>query len=126
MSRLGKIVLLLSTPFIVHGCGDNSVSGAGETVSVVLANESNFTLEALFLHEQPLNYKEKPNLLTEPLQPGTSLADAIPARQWYVTVYRQPNKDSAVLAYTTATAWNAAVYKKIIYFDEQFRVSLSP
>lgn len=119
-NRWTAILGLLVAGFMA-GCG-RGATGFTEVAQVSFTNESQFTLEALFLHDQPLNYKDQTNLLEVPLQPGESLSEVIPSQPWYVTVYRRPNKDSDVLAYTSAKAWDVSVYRSIIYFDEQFRV----
>jgi len=112
---------------VVLGCsGTEEQEVTEKKVRVEFINQSQFSLESLYLHDQALNYQGQTNLLKEPLTPGESISDVIPARLWYVTVYRRPNQDSDILAYTTATVWDASKYPAIIYFDEQFRVSVSP
>ncbi len=123
ISRHAPLVgLSLSILLLSCSSGDASSDGFEKKLTVGFFNESQFTVESLFLHDQPLNYKEQKNLLEEPLAPGESITDQIPAKRWYVTVYRRPNQDSEVLAYTTATAWDSSSFPAITYYDEQFRV----
>lgn len=123
MVRKSLTLLIFPCLPLMPACGEGDAAALAPRTSVSFENQSQFTVEALYLHESPLNYPGQQNLLQNPLQPGQSIQDEIPAINWYVTVLRKPNQDSAVLAYTTAKAWDPAEYPKIIYFDEQFRVS---
>ncbi|HYX33938.1 MAG TPA: hypothetical protein VE954_12550 [Oligoflexus sp.] len=108
---------------ILASCGGGRNLDYTVMTQVMFENQSQFTVEALYLHENPLDYTGRDNLLANPLEPDGSISDSIPAVPWYVTVFRKPNQDSSVLAYTTAKVWDPLLYPKIIYFDEQYRVS---
>ena len=108
--------------FLFHlGCS-NGVD-LGREVGVRFENQSQFTVEALYVHSNPLDYASSVNRLEEYLEPGEEFSSTIRNNDWYVTVYRRPNQDSDVLAYKTATTWEPEIYPNIIYFDEQFRFS---
>lgn len=119
--KLVKICILL----FVASCGDGDLVEADRLpkVTVLFQNQSQYTVESLFIHSEPLNYNETDSIISSSIDPGGVIWDGIPSRSWYVTVFRKPNQDSSVLAYTTATAWNPETHPRIIYFDEQFRVS---
>ncbi|NRA64164.1 MAG: hypothetical protein HRU19_06740 [Pseudobacteriovorax sp.] len=93
-------------------------------IDVVFENQSQFTVEGIYIHSEPTNYNDVDNQILEFLLPANTVDLSVRTRDWYVTVFRKPNETSEVLAYTMAWTWNPIDYRRIIYFDEIFRVSI--
>ena len=119
MKLLIKILLMLFLCLLTH-CGDAKFDDL-EKIEVIFENKSQFSIEALYVHDQVDNYSDKENRIDAHLSPNESRKFLIPKTRWYVTVFRKKNRDASVLAYTTGKAWDPAKHPKLIYFDEQFR-----
>lgn len=109
--------------FFALSCGSSNPTSRFNypKVKVTFKNQSQFVVESVHIHDQVNNYSETHLGSMDPIDPGGSKEFDIPNAPWFVTVYRKPNKDASVLAYTTARAWDPSVHTTLIYFDEQFR-----
>jgi hypothetical protein len=123
MKRFIQFITLSSLSLGMSHCGSEHKTNVNDLpkVDITFKNQSQFIVEALYIHDKVDNYAGQENRLTDFLSPGDSRTFQIPKTPWYVTVYRRPNKDASVLAYTTSKEWDPAKYSKLIYFDEQFR-----
>ena len=115
-----RLLLLLTLITTLH-CSTGHNPPSGPPVHVTFENQSQFEIEGLYVHDDASNYQTQPQRLTKNLAPQATIDFDIPSGFWYITVLRKPNKDTSALAYTTAMAWDVSKYKKLIYFDEQFR-----
>lgn len=117
------LIFLIFISLSLFRCGDQTDGGSSSKVNIVFENQSQFEVKKLFVHREPLGYLGESSLIGAPLASGGSYTGDLPPTEWYVTVFRELNKDGDLFAFTTSKAWNPVHYPKIIYYDEQFRVS---
>ncbi|MBI2378945.1 MAG: hypothetical protein HYV07_33430 [Deltaproteobacteria bacterium] len=90
--------------------------------SIVVDNESQYTLEELRFHRSE-DYRASSNLLPTELAMGGEVV--VHARgSWFVTVMREKNYRGPIRAFTTETSFAVAdgVGYRLAVFDEQFRL----
>lgn len=118
-------IFLIVTWIVLSSCKSAQDKNAESKppVTVVFENQSQFVVEALYIHDAVDNYLQQTNSLENQLQSGDSYQFTLSSGSYYATVYRKPNQDSEVLAYTTALAWDINSFPKLIYYDEQFRTA---
>lgn len=122
------ILAFLSTFIITISCSNDDFRYAEALkkpkIPVLFRNLSQFQVDAIYVHLNPLDYSHQDNQIEDPLAPDGELSSSINSTSWYVTVFRKKNDDAANnTAFTTAFAWDTTSYNTIEYLGESFRVS---
>ena len=111
---------------LLLGCASDSSSN-GDAYELQVSNQSQFELQHLFFHEDPLDYKSQESQLTEPpLGIDQALNFSLPGKATlYVTVTRVKHEGGPLRAYTTTQPLVMDESKVLEYFDTEFRVSVT-
>lgn len=93
------------------------------TIELEISNRSQFELHHVFVYDSDLTYQESTSLIESPLPIEQSMSITLDKGKYRVTITRQKNKDSGLLAFTTGPPLDLRSDSLLEYFDTQFRLT---
>lgn len=116
------VAVAMTTALLTSGCAGDDTLGRPIDVNLGVWNRSQFELLEVKAHANAEPHPEGPNLLTEPLPPGTETVLPFTST-FHLTVVRKKVEVGEPIAFTTAVPVIAETDGfTLVVFDEAFRL----